>query len=114
MSRRDDQVSLRDMLNYAREAVALLGDASQEELARERIIQLALTRLVEIVGEAANRVSPETQQRYSEVPWALIIGMRNRLAHGYDVIDLDLLWYTVTVDLPPLIAVLNKIMHEEM
>ena len=91
MSKYDDQVRLRDMLSYAQESVELLGHASREELGRDRLLQLALTRLMEIVGEAANRVSSATQQKHPEVPWPQIIGMRNRLIHGYDVIDFDLL-----------------------
>ena len=90
MSRHDDQVSFKDMLSHAREAVDLLGDSSREDLARGRVMQLALTRLVEIVGEAANRVSSAAQQKHPEVPWSQIVGMRNRLVHGYDVIDYDL------------------------
>ncbi|MCX5886804.1 MAG: DUF86 domain-containing protein [Proteobacteria bacterium] len=113
MSKYDDQVSLKDMLNHAREAADLLGDASREELGRNRVLQLALTRLVEIVGEAANRVSQATQQKNLEIPWPQIIGMRNRLVHGYDVIDFDLLWDTVTKDLPPLIAAIQKIVEEK-
>ncbi len=109
MSKYDDQVSLRDMLSHAREAVDLLGRSSREELGHDRVLQLALTRLVEIVGEAANRVSQETQQKTTGIPWLQIIGMRNRLVHGYDVIDFDLLWDTVTTDLPPLITALQKI-----
>ena len=65
-----------------------------------RVLQLALTRLMEIVGEAANRVSQSTRQANPKIPWPRIIGMRNRLIHGYDVIDFDLLWDTVTNDLP--------------
>ena len=57
MSKRDDQVSLTDMLSHAREASDLLADMDREGLARNRVTQLALTRLIEIVGEAANRVS---------------------------------------------------------
>jgi len=79
MSRHDDQVSLKDMLSHAREAADLLGDARREELGRNRVLQLALTRLVEIVGEAANRVSLLTRQKNSKIPWDQIIGMRNRL-----------------------------------
>jgi len=112
MSKRDDRVSLKDMLSHAREAVELLGDASREELGRNRVMQLALTRLMEIVGEAGNRVSVATQQANPEIPWPQIIGMRNRLVHGYDVIDFDLLWNTVTNDLPPLIESLRKIVVE--
>jgi len=109
MSLRDDQISLGDMLSYAREAVEMLGEVSREEFNRNRVMQLALTRLVEIVGESANRVSPATQQKYPQILWTQIIGMRNRLIHGYDVIDLDLLWDTVTDDLPSLISALQKI-----
>lgn len=112
MSRRDDRASLKDMLSHAREAVKLLGDASREELGRNRVMQLALTQLVEIVGEAANRVSVETQQANHEIPWPQIVGMRNRLIHGYDIIDFDLLRDTVTNDLPPLIEALQKIVDE--
>jgi uncharacterized protein with HEPN domain len=113
MSKHDDQVSLHDMLDYSREAVSLLADSSREKLARNRVMQLALTRLVEIVGEAANRVSAATQQRHPTIPWPQIISMRNRLAHGYDVIDYDLLWDTVTDDLPPLIERLESILPTE-
>lgn len=113
MSRRDDTTSLRDMLDHAREAVALLGSMGREELAANRVVQLALTRLVEIIGEAANRVSDDGQRKYAEIPWAQIVGMRNRLVHGYDVIDYDLLWDTVTTDLPPLIATLERILQEK-
>ena len=63
MSKHDDRISLHAMLNHAREAVDLLGDASREELAGNRVVQLALTHLVEIVGEAGNRVSKEMQQK---------------------------------------------------
>ncbi len=78
----------------------------------QRVLQLALTRLVEIVGEAANRTSDATRQAHPDVPWPQIIGMRNRLIHGYDVIDYDLLWDTVTGDLPELIAVLERIVEK--
>lgn len=71
--------------------------------------QLALTRLVEIIGEAARRVSESTIRNNPDIPWSDITGMRNRLAHGYDVIDLDLLWDTVQVDLPLLIEKLQGI-----
>ncbi len=113
MSKRDDQFSLKDMLSHACEAVELLGDPSRGGLKKDRVMQLALTRLVEIVGEAANRVSVATQQKYPEIPWSQIVGMRNRLVHGYDVIDLDLLRDTVAQDLPPLIVTLQQIVGEK-
>jgi uncharacterized protein with HEPN domain len=112
MSMRDDRTSMKDMLDHAREAVELLGDASREDLGRDRVRQLALTRLVEIIGEAANRVSEDARRDAPEIPWPQIIGMRNRLIHGYDVIDYDLLWDTIANDLPPLNAALQDALGE--
>ena len=112
MSKYDDKVSLNDMLSHATEAVELLGGSSREEFSADRMLQLALTRLVEIVGEAANRVSSRTQARRPEIPWLRIAGMRNRLVHGYDVMDIDLLWDTITTDLPPLIEALQVIVGD--
>ena len=64
---------------------------------------------MEIVGEAATRVTEPTRTRYAEIPWVRIIAMRNRLIHGYDVVDLDILWQTIAEDLLPLIRQLEKI-----
>ena len=62
--------------------------------------------------EAANRVSSVTQEQNPGIPWPQIIGMRNRLVHGYDVIDLDLLWRTVREDLPPLMEALQGALED--
>ena len=113
MSRRDDRISLVDMLNHAREAVALLGEAGPDDLAGDRIRELALRKLVEIVGEAANRVSEETRQSHQEIPWPQIVGMRNRLVHGYDAISLERLCDTMRDDLPPLIEQLQASVREQ-
>jgi uncharacterized protein with HEPN domain len=112
MSKHDEQICLRDMLDHAGEAVELLGDSTKEDLGNNRMMQLALTRLLEIVGEAAKRVSTSTKQKNTDIPWNQIIGMRNRLIHGYDIIDYDLLWDTVNFDLPPLILSLQKIIKD--
>lgn len=90
MSRRDDHTSIGDMLSHAREAVDLLRKTNREQFEGNRTLQFALTRLIQIVGEAANRVSKTTQSRHLEIPWHKIIGMRNRLVHGYDATDTDM------------------------
>jgi len=113
MTKRDEHVSLKDMLIHAQEAADIMGSLSREELAHDRLRQLALTRLVEIIGEAANRVSASTQRKYSSIPWSEIIGMRHRLIHGYDIIDHDLLWNTIAHDLPSLIDQLKAILSEK-
>ena len=68
---------------------------------------------IEIIGEAASKVTQETRERYTELPWANIIAMRNRLIHVYFDIDLDRVWDTVTDDLPPLVASLEKVIIQD-
>jgi uncharacterized protein with HEPN domain len=100
------------MLDYARQAVAMAQGRKPSDLESDTMFQLALTRLVEIIGEAASRVSMPARERYGEIPWPDIVGMRNRLVHGYDVVDLNLLWNTVATDMPPLIAALERIVED--
>ena len=88
----------------------MIADRKPEDLGQERMLELSLIRLVEVIGEAAARVSPEGQAKCPGIPWREVIGMRNRLIHGYDSVDLSVLWYTVEQDLPPLIAHLEKIL----
>lgn len=71
---------------------------------------MALTRLVEIIGEAAARVSTQTREQYPDIPWIEMTGLRNRLIHGYDAVDLDILWDILMEDLPPLIQRLRSIL----
>lgn len=113
MSKRDDQISLIDMLNHAKEAVDLLGEASLDDLVGNRVMQLALRKLVEVVGEAANRVSEGMQQQYTSIAWGEIIGTRNRMVHGYDDVDLSILWDIIKNDLPPLIVQLEVLVREQ-
>jgi uncharacterized protein with HEPN domain len=100
------------MLDYAREATALTQNKTRADLDSDRLLNLALVRLLEIVGEAAGRVSPAERARYPQIPWAQIVALRNRLIHGYDWVDFDILWQIVHHDLPPLIAALEKILSE--
>ena len=110
--RRDDRVPLLDMLIHARKAVDAFGRVRREDLEEDWIKELALTRAVEVIGEAANRVSPTTRERHPEVPWGEIIGARNVLAHDYDQVDLDKLCDIVQNYLPPLIGQLEAIVGE--
>jgi uncharacterized protein with HEPN domain len=111
MSDPKDAVRLRHMLDHAREAVSLVARKERGDLDTDRVLQLALVRLIEIVGEAARRVSEETQTRHPQIPWPQVISTRNRLVHGYDFVDHDILWETITDDLPALIAQLEQIIQ---
>jgi uncharacterized protein with HEPN domain len=112
MSQRDDVVPMRHMLDHAHEACALVTGRRRADIHADRLLQLALTRLVEIVGEAAGRVSPETQARFPAVPWREAVTTRHRITHGYDVVDYDILWDTVQGDFPPLVVALEQAIAE--
>ena len=114
MSKHDDNVSMRHMLDHAREAIEMAQGRTRSDLDVDRMLQLALTRLVEIVDEAAKRVSLEARQQQPEIAWSQIIGLRNRLILGYDAVDLNILWDIVQDDLPPLIAELERILTENV
>ncbi len=109
MSQHDELIRLRHMLDHAQEAFALVKGKSRIDLDRDRVLELALVRLLEIIGEAANRISSEMRSNYTGIPWLQIISLRHRLIHGYDAVDLDILWEILTKDLPPLIAELERI-----
>lgn len=109
MSEHDPLVRLHHMLDYSREAVLMSKGKTAEELSKDRQLGLALTHLVELIGEAASKVPSEIQFQYPFIPWPKVVGTRNRLIHGYDYVDYDILWDTITNDLPLLIEELEKI-----
>jgi uncharacterized protein with HEPN domain len=108
MSRHEGDIRLRHMLDHAKEAVAMVRGRTRGELDTDRQLNLSLVRLLEIVGEAAGRVSANERARHPNIPWSEIVGLRNRLIHGYDSVDFDILWRIVSDDLPPLIAALEQ------
>ena len=113
MSRHSPEVRLRHMLDHAREAVELASGKTREDLANTRLLQLGLVRLVEIVGEAAASIPKDQRAKYPGIPWQDVVGMRNKLIHEYDTVDLDILWGTVSVELPDLILSLQSILPLE-
>lgn len=109
MSRHESLVRLRHMLDHAREAVAMAKGKTRDSLYTDRMLNLALVRLLEIVGEAASRTPPEERAQYGDIPWPGIVGLRNRLIHGYDSVDFEILWQIINHDLPTLIVALEQI-----
>jgi uncharacterized protein with HEPN domain len=109
MSRHEGEIRLRHMLDHAREAITMASGKRREDLDADRKLNLALVRLLEIIGEAASRTPADERIRYPQIPWAQIVGLRNRLIHGYDSVDFDILWQIVTHDLAALIAVLEPL-----
>lgn len=100
----EDKVRLKHMLEAAEKAVKFTDNGSRNDLDEDEQLALALTRLLEIVGEAAASLSQDVRDSRPEVPWRAIIGTRNRLIHGYFDVDLDIIWNIVRHDIPNLIV----------
>ncbi len=108
-----DETLLRDMLDMARKAQVFLHDRSQEAVDQDEMLAFALVRAIEVLGEAASRISVETRAGLVQIPWKVIVGMRNKIIHDYRTIDTRIVWKTVVEDLPPLIAELEKVIPPE-
>ncbi len=108
-----DETLLRDMLDMSRKAQAFLGGRGQEIVDQDEMLAFALVRAIEVLGEAASRITPETRVALPQIPWKVIVGMRNKIIHDYRTIDTRIVWKTVVEDLPPLIAELEKILPPE-
>lgn len=102
----DDVVRLRHLIDAAETAIRFTSDRNRADLDTDEMLTLALTKLVEIVGEAAKQVSGETKDAHPDIPWSAAARMRDRLVHHYFDIDLDVLWSTVRDDLPALRALI--------
>ena len=103
-----DDLRLQHLIEAARKAIGFTEGRSRDDLETDELLRLGLTKLVEIVGEAAKLISEETQRRYPEVPWSRAARTRDRLVHHYFDIDLDALWSTITTDLPAMLEALKQ------
>ena len=91
----------------------MIEGQSRKDIDKDEKLRLALLHLLVLIGESANRISKKTQTQYSEIPWSKIIGIRNRLIHGYDFVDYDILWITITKSLPALVKQLEEIISQK-
>ena len=107
-----DMVRLRHMRDATRDVLEFTRGRSRDDLGCDRMLAFAVVRGIEIIGEAAAQVSKETQTLHRQLPWADIVGMRNRLIHGYADVDPDRVWVTVCQDLPKLLDELLAILGE--
>ena len=113
MLQEPDSIRMRHMLDAAKEAALFAVGRTREDLNTDRQLTHSLVHCVEIIGEAASKVSPGCRSSHPEIPWSRIVGMRNRLIHAYFDINLSILWRTVREELPSLIVLLKKIVEVE-
>jgi len=105
---RDPEASLLDIVTYARRAITYLKGVNAGEFAASTGVQDQVIRCLTVIGEAARRTPEQVRIAYPRVPWALMVSMRNRLAHEYDGVDADTVWLTVTRDLPEILAEIEE------
>jgi uncharacterized protein with HEPN domain len=93
-------------------ALKMASGRNRQDLTSDSMLAMALTRCLEVLGEAASKLSDEVRLRFPGIPFAKMILMRNRLIHAYFDVDLDIVWTTVSEDLPPLLPVLESVLAQ--
>jgi uncharacterized protein with HEPN domain len=109
----DDTIRIRHMIGAGEGALRFIADRTRADLDADEMMRFALVRAIEIIGEAASRVSPETRSQIPSVPWPDVVLMRNRLVHVYFDIDHAILWKTATEDIPALLAELRPLVPRD-
>lgn len=101
--RAEDRVRLRHMIEAGEAIADFVAGRARIDLDKDLMLMFAVVRAVEIIGEAASRVSDETRAAHADIPWKAIVAMRNRLAHAYFDVDADIVWVAATQEIPALL-----------
>ncbi|HEY6172441.1 MAG TPA: DUF86 domain-containing protein [Candidatus Kapabacteria bacterium] len=109
MSKRDVMALIYDMHLHASDVCVFTSDKGRADLDTDRMLMLAVTRALEVIGEAAGKIPSADREKMPEIPWQEIVGLRNRLAHEYAIIDLSIVWTVCTHDIPKLLVSLEEI-----
>lgn len=112
MSKIDDLTRLKHIRDAVLTTIDFVKDRNRDDLDNDQMLSLALVRLIEIIGEAANNISLSCQNNYPQIPWREMIGMRNRIVHAYFEVDLDVVWQVIIDDLPKLLRWVNQAIQD--
>lgn len=105
---RDDRLTVEQMLDAVRRIRAIIRGQTRDAFEADEVRQLALLHLIQLLGEAASRTTADFRDAHPELPWAQLVGMRNRIVHGYDHVDPDIVWRVATEDVEPVLAALER------
>jgi len=106
---KDDLTRIQHIIDAGNDATRFVSGRKREDLDDDRMLLLSLVKCIEIIGEAANKISPEFKSKYPQIPWRNIVGMRNWLIHVYFDIEHDRVWSTVLEDIPDLLKLIKEI-----
>ncbi len=107
--RDEDRVRLLHMIEAAESVVQFVSGRERSDLDQDKMLLFAVIRAIEVIGEAASRITEETRAAHGTIPWKAIIGMRNRLIHAYFDINTRTVWETATVEIPAILPQLRAI-----
>ena len=105
----EDKIRIQHITDAIDEALTFTSGVTKDEFSNNRMLILSVIKEIEIIGEASSKITEETKLKYKNVPWKDIVGMRNRLIHGYFDVDIELVWNTVQNHLPQLQSLLKEI-----
>jgi uncharacterized protein with HEPN domain len=109
----DDLVYLKHVLDAISRIEEYVQNVKHEDFMNNHLIQDGVIRQLEVIGEATKKLSKKIRNKYPDIPWKDIAGMRDKLIHDYFGVDLDAVWSTIEKDIPPLKEVISKIIKEE-
>lgn len=110
---KSDFIYIEHIIDSGNKIITFLEDKTKEEFDSDEKLRLAVIHLLQIIGEAAGRISIEFCNKHPEIPWKAIIGMRNKVVHDYLGVDENIVWDTATNELPQLINKLEKLLKAE-
>ncbi len=108
----DDRMAIEQMFDTVQRIRSIVRGYTRESLEADDVRQLALLHLIQLLGESASRTSAAFRERNPELPWGQMIGMRNRIVHGYDHVDPDIVWRVATDDVEQLLPSLERLLTQ--
>jgi len=108
-----DEATLLDIARAARLVLEFKQDMDKATFLKDIKTQSAILHQLMVMGEAVKRLSQDFRTRHPEIPWTLIAGMRDKLIHGYDIVDLNEVWKTADADVPDLLSLIEPLLRKQ-